>query len=179
MPKIDVSNEISKEELIEIQTEAYYKALKRIEDEKKGKLQKESTQKKKYTWIQNILFLINVLFWPWKINITSKVNNRMYDGILVLFVSMILYFLGFVAWILGLVMLGYNIYCVCTTKLMNENVYTISIGMLTQMFGSMFILAGKEFGKETDSNKIYGYSASIIAMISCVIAFVALILQLK
>lgn len=122
---------------------------------------------------------MNILIWPWKINKSFTVNNRMYDSILVLFVSMVLYFLGFVAWILGIVMLGYNIYSTCTTKLMNENVYIISIGMITQMFGSMFILAGEEFGKETDSNKIYGFSASIIAMISCIIALVALILQLK
>ena len=47
MTKTNVSNEISKEELIEIQTEAYYKALKRIEDEKKEQLQKKIDSKEK------------------------------------------------------------------------------------------------------------------------------------
>lgn len=40
---------------------------------------------------------------------------------------------------------------------------------------SIFILAGGAFEKETDSNKIYAYSASIIALVSCIVSILALL----
>lgn len=61
------SSNISQEKMIEIQAEAYYRALKRIEAEK-TKDDEQKHEKKKYKWYENILFVVNVLFWPWKIN---------------------------------------------------------------------------------------------------------------
>ena len=49
------------------------------------------------------------------------------------------------------------------------------LGILTSMVGSLIILSGKGFSKETDSNKIYGYSASVIALISAVISSINLL----
>lgn len=42
--------------------------------------------------------------------------------------------------------------------------------------GSVFIVAGNEFSKVTDSNKIYAYSASILAVISCIVAIISLLI---
>lgn len=42
------------------------------------------------------------------------------------------------------------------------------------IMGSIFILAGNAFGKETNSEKIYAYSASILALISCIVSILAL-----
>lgn len=42
------------------------------------------------------------------------------------------------------------------------------------MIGSILFLGGKEFSKENDSNKIYAYSACIIALISCVVGIITL-----
>ncbi len=39
----------------------------------------------------------------------------------------------------------------------------------------VILLAGGEFEKETDSNKIYAYSASIIALVSCIVSIIALL----
>lgn len=41
--------------------------------------------------------------------------------------------------------------------------------------GSVFVLASETFKKETDSNKIYAYSGSIIALIGCVISIITLV----
>lgn len=48
-------------------------------------------------------------------------------------------------------------------------------GILSLTLGSIFILAGSAFSKEIDSNKIYAYSASVIALISCMISIIALL----
>lgn len=50
--------------MIEIQSEAYYRALKRIEDEK-NEADKEMAEKKKWKWYDKVLFLLNVIIFPW------------------------------------------------------------------------------------------------------------------
>ena len=63
--------------MIDIQAEAYYRALMKVEKEKNDKVNKkneenkkneQNEQKKKHKLYQEILFVINVVFWPWKIN---------------------------------------------------------------------------------------------------------------
>lgn len=50
-------NFISKEEMIEIQAEAYYRAIKKIKDEEKNNINSVgNTNKKKYKWYENIFF---------------------------------------------------------------------------------------------------------------------------
>ena len=52
---------------------------------------------------------------------------------------------------------------------------TGSFSLVLLPLGSIFILAGGEFEKETDNNKIYAYSASIIALVSCIVSIIALL----
>ncbi len=53
-------------------------------------------------------------------------------------------------------------------------IVVIVIGIVLMLFGSLFLQAGKGFSKESDSNKIYAYSASILALASCVVGVIAL-----
>jgi cation transport ATPase len=92
---------ISQEKMIEIQAEAYYKALKRIEGEK-ANADKQRIEKKKDKWYENVLFVLNVLFCPWIINKKFNVSNQIYDSILVLVVSGVLCFTGGFMWFFGL-----------------------------------------------------------------------------
>lgn len=50
----------------------------------------------------------------------------------------------------------------------------VSKGLILLFLGSAFILSGKAFEKETDSTKIYAYSASIYALISCIAAIITI-----
>ena len=50
------SSNISQEQMIEIQAEAYYRALKRIEDEK-AKEDEQKPERRKYKWYEEVLFL--------------------------------------------------------------------------------------------------------------------------
>lgn len=177
-----IGNDISQEQMIDIQAEAYYRALMKVEKEKNEEVNKkneenkeneQNEQKKKYKLYQEILFVINVVFWPWKINKKFHVGNGIYDSLLVLFVALVLYFCGFIMWLAGIIIILYAIYTIAKLGIDGINIFLWSL--ISMLIGSTFILAGKEFSKETDSNKIYAYSASIIALISCVIGVISMI----
>jgi len=177
-----IGNDISQEQMIDIQAEAYYRALMKVEKEKNDEVNKkneenkkneQNEQKKKHKLYQEILFVINVVFWPWKINKKFHVGNGIYDSLLVLFVALVLYFCGFIMWLVGIIIILYAIYTIAKLGIDGINIFLWSL--ISMLIGSTFILAGKEFSKETDSNKIYAYSASIIALISCVIGVISII----
>lgn len=167
------SNHISQEKMIEIQAEAFYRALKRIETEK-SKSDEQNPEKKKYKWYEKVLFILNILFWPWKINKKFNVSNRIYDSILVLFVSGVLRFIGGCMWLFGMAAIIYEIYHLVTSQIIDELFSVNAFALVSMLLGSTFLLAGGEFEKETDSNKIYAYSGSVIAMISCIVSIIAL-----
>ena len=120
------------------------------------------------------LFILNVLFLPWKISKKFNINEKIYDSILVLFVSAVLGLVGLVIWLAGIIALGYGV-----ILLFQGNTWHICIGIsgsgfLLIIFGSLFTLASQEFSKVSDSNKIYAYAACIIALVSCVLTLAAM-----
>lgn len=54
-------NESISKKMIEIHEEAYYRALKRIEEENESHNIRE--EKREYKWYEKILLVINFLFW--------------------------------------------------------------------------------------------------------------------
>lgn len=168
------SSNISQEQMIEIQAEAYYRALKRIEDEKsKEDEQKPEIPKKK--WHERILFFLNVCLWPWKINKRFNVSNRIYDSIPVMFVSFVLRLTGGIMWLVGMVGLVTAVYNLIVYRVFKDIVGAGPFSLVILLLGAIFILAADAFEKETDSNKIYAYSASIIALVSCIVSIIALV----
>ena len=73
---------LSQEQMIEIQEEAYYRALKRIEQEHVlNKELKGKREKKKFKRSERVLLVLNALFFPWKINKSFFIDNQIYDSI--------------------------------------------------------------------------------------------------
>lgn len=166
----------TREQMIAIHEEAYYRAIKRLQDE--GKQTEREIPKKKYKWYDNFFLFMNVFFFPWKICKKYTINNTIYDSVLVLFVSLILTMVGGFMWLLGVIGTVWQVY----QLLIRRNIFELEFLVLmvaATVFGSLFILAGKQFEKETDSAKIHAYSASIIALVSCVIAVIALFFTAK
>ena len=163
-------NKMLQDQMIEIHTEAYYRALKRIEQEKI-----QTQVRKKDTWYIELLFMLNIFFWPWKINKRFGINKRLYDSLLVLFVAGVLHLVGFLLWSFGILAIIYEIYKIVKNGISSAAVTAFSIELFMLVLGSTFTLAGSEFYKETDSSKIYAFSACIIALISCVVAIITLI----
>ena len=169
-----VANNISKEDMIEIQTEAYYRALKRVQLEKADMEEQEMKPEeiKKLKWPYNLLAFFNVIFLPWIINKRFVLKKQMYNDALVLAVSLMTKIIGTFIWLLGITqIIVYFIY-------FKDNLiflfYAIPLGVVTTFCGSMFILSGNSFSKETDNNNIYAYSACIFALISCIVSILAL-----
>ena len=167
------NDDISREQIVEIYTEAYYRALKRIEKEKIVNEIKE--EKRMYKWYEKILLMLNVIICPWKLNKRFSISNQICDNILVLFTSMVMSSIGSVMWFSGLGSGANIIYKIILLKKMKGRLSNISIMAVLLVLGSAFILAGKAFERETESNKIYAYSASIFALISCIITIITMI----
>lgn len=159
---------MSEEKLIEIQAEAYYRALKRIEEEKEEAVKEKVVEKHKFTFGERVGYIFNVLVFPWKINKRFKLNG-IYDSLLVLIISSILKIVGSLMWGAGVVIIINAI----VPFVPNASI-DICYGILPILFGSIGIISGSEFEKETDSNKIYAYSGAIIAIISCIVSIVAI-----
>lgn len=160
---------------------AIVKAYQIIESEQK--LGKDMSEEKKESkekvnnerWYTKVLFMLNVLFFPWKINKRFRINNKIYDGILVIFVSVILALVGAFIWIIGLGTVINGGVMLSQGGAVDTFVGMTSLGLLLMTFGSLFTLASDEFSKVSDSNRIYAYSASIIALISCILTVVSIL----
>ncbi|MBR3508781.1 MAG: hypothetical protein IKO03_08470 [Lachnospiraceae bacterium] len=167
--KVDAeSNMLISEEFIVAQAEAFYLALKRIEEGKN----KDQVPNSKAKWWESILMFINIVFFPWVILGKKKMNKQIYDELLVIPISSLLQVGGTITWITGAV----GIFLMIAQKIP----FTINlclIFMFIMLISSMMIVSGKAFGEENDSTKIYAYSASLIALISCVVSIVSLFLR--
>lgn len=170
-------NSISQNCMIEIQAEAYYRALKRIEQEK-SELEVPIRDKKVTKWYMKILLVLNAFFWPWRINKYFRINDRIYDNILVAFVSAVLQGFGGVMWLFGTMLTIYDIYKIITMGISVTLIILFVIAMLILFIGSTFVISDDKFSQESDSFKIYAYSASIIALVSCVVSVIAMLIKI-
>ena len=121
------------------------------------------------------MFFLNVCLWPWKINKRFNVSNRIYDSIPVMFVSFVLRLTGGIMWFVGMVGLVTAVYNLIVYRVFKDIVGAGPFSLVILLLGAIFILAADAFEKETDSNKIYAYSASIIALVSCIVSIIALV----
>lgn len=169
-----VYNNISQDCMIQIHAEAYYKALKRLEQEKDNS-NESVTEKKKEKWHTRFFFVINVLFFPWIINKRFKINKGIYDSILILVVSTTLELVGTFMWIVGIYLSISKIWQMIKDGISNDLFGVFCMGMFLFFLGSVFVLASKEFIDEKDNNKIYAYSACIIALVSCIVSIITLL----
>lgn len=131
-------------------------------------------EKRMYKWYEKILLMLNVIICPWKLSKRFSINNQICDNVLVLVTSMILRFIGDIMWGTGLGGGAYIIYKIAVLKKLEKLYNVIPIMAILLIWGSAFILASKEFEKETESNKIYAYSASIFALVSCIVAIITM-----
>ena len=160
----------------QIMTQAIIEAYRFIKENKKQeKEDAHAKQADKEKWYIKALFMLNVIFWPWKVHKSFSVNNQIYDSILVLFVTLMLGMFGAILWLLSLFTITIAIIGLIQGGTIGGFIGILCISIVLLMFGSLFTLAANEFSKVSDSNRIYAYSASIIALISCVIAVLTLV----
>lgn len=165
----------SKEELIEIQTEAYYRAIRRIEDEKKDKEQEQKEQNTKPRLILAIALLLNVVLFPFKISKKIPLKNNFADSVLAIVISGIFEIIGFILWLFPIAF--FVMYLAGSIEINRTFINVIIIFgfcLLLTLFGGIFIQAGNEIMDERNENRLYAYTASFMAVMSVIITIIAL-----
>lgn len=158
--------------MIKIQADAYYQALKKFSEE--TELKEMGKEKEKTSFMYNFLFMLNVFLCPWVISKKFKINNKIYDSILVIMITMLFMLSGTLLWGVGICMSAVELLKIAQAdgSMILTNMAT---GMLNVMLGSVLIISGNEFSKVKDSHKIYAYSASVLAAVSCILATISLL----
>lgn len=174
---------ISRETYVEMQAEAYYRALKRLDEEKAERSREEAQSVVKKKWYVKMKEFLIIVFLPLIATKRLKEKKSLYNSILSLCVTIALEGIGSILWIFGI-----SGIFVCAKKF----VYEIGLGMLTicgnllcvalffvvMIMGAFFFVSGDSFSNETDNYKIWSFSASCLALVGCIISVVALIIEI-
>ena len=140
---------MSEEKLIEIQAEAYYRALKKIEEEKK---EQEPPQKVKRSVCETILYLLCVIVCPGTANKKFKLKNS-YDSLLVIIISGVFFLVGFILRLAGVIGIVISFWPNAPFDSILVRFQFGGIGLIAMLYGSIFVIAGDEFSREKDSNR--------------------------
>lgn len=162
-----VGLQLDKNSLGKLIEDSFYLAIKRYENEKEIKAKSDKEKKKPKT----ILLALKLLFMPWSLG--KEVVDNAYDVLLTMVISAILDLLGLLLWVSGFAI---PVIRIISSGFWNEGTLKfIGMGIILIMFGSITIVSGKAFSNEKDSAKIHAFSASIFALLGCIIAIIALL----
>lgn len=172
------NNYISQEQMTEIYAEAYYKAIKRIEQEKlECKKEEVADQKKSRGYMLG--FYLNALLFPFKISNKFFLKSRIYEDLIVMIISVALKGIGYVLWFVGIIIIACGLFQVPSKgSLISMTIYIIGmlfVGGVLIMYGSIFAIVGRDFEKEKDSNRIFAFSAFVLAFASFIVGIIAIL----
>lgn len=153
----DNIQEISREAYVEMQAEAYYRALKRLDEEKAERSREEAQSVVKKKWYVKMKEFSIIVFLPWIAEKIIKSRTGFYNSILSLGVTWVMVILGSFLWMCGIVEL---IKCIGGLSSGWDKVAFIPWCFIVVLVGVIFILSGMSFSKETDNEKIRSFSAS-------------------
>jgi len=171
-----------KERYIDYHAEAYYQALKRIEEEKQNVVTEEvCVEKEERTTIQTIMLFLKLVFRPGSLNTEFK-TRKFADTFLNFIVSGTLSFTGVCLRVSALVVMIsgiwglYKNYADMTHGivpwLMALDFFLIAI--VLALFGGLFKIAGKELSEMDNPERLYAYSSGIMAALAVIIAIIGL-----
>ena len=177
--KEDIGNvkllDLSEDRLIDIQEEAYYRALKRIEEEKqKANIVTFETKEKSYPRWKRAL---NIAFFPIKISKKYTVSDKLYENVLSSIISTVVETLGLILWIIGMYIIVRCMLRIIRAINIIGSMKEIVLAIPICFLAGTLVQAGRVFYKETDSNKIYAFSSNVIGIFGCIIAVAAILLR--
>lgn len=156
---------VTEVELERIITVAVKNAIEQVNEEKQAQ---SDVERKPHVW-ETFLLALNAIFFPFHISKHFKLVDRVHDSFLVGLVSFILWLTGVVLWAGGVILLvGFVV------KRFWSGIPFLFVPMI---FGSLVILAANSFNREKNSERIYAYSASILALLSCIASWIALLIN--
>ncbi|MEA4893966.1 MAG: hypothetical protein VB064_01750 [Oscillospiraceae bacterium] len=166
-------NNYTYDQCVNIQAEAYYRALKRIESEKHS--QDQIPDAVPLSRKDKVRFFINIFFRPKKLKIKK---GHLADSLLLIVVTMILDLIGFLLRLIAVFLFAYSIYSfVMFPAQVTISILYIVISILLAFLGGVFIASSVEIENGRDYNKLYAYSASIMSVLAVIIAAIALLIR--
>ncbi len=160
--------DLDEEKWISMQAEAYYRAMKRIDNESPKKLsdnenvEKQTNDSVNIKCLYKILYILNFLLCPFKISGRVKLKEGVYNLPIVFAVSLIMWFIGLLSWLFGLLLIPYSI----ILEKIPFDIALVPVAVISVFIGSMLIVGAQEFEKEEDNNQIYAFSATFLALVS-------------
>ncbi len=160
--------DLDEEKWISMQAEAYYRAMKRIDNESPKKLsdnenvEKQTNDSANIKCLYKILYILNFLLCPFKISGRVKLKEGVYNLPIVFAVSLIMWFIGLLSWLFGLLLIPYSI----ILEKIPFDIALVPVAVISVFIGSMLIVGAQEFEKEEDNNQIYAFSATFLALVS-------------
>lgn len=179
-------NSITDQEFSKLLQEAFLLAIQQYDeqrnqhkDDSKTDIPKNKEKDKKVMkekWYINLWAFINILFFPWHISKKVALKEKVYDSVLVSFITVFLLVLGTLLWITGIIFVIIILAGLFAIDPAGPISYVIPVLMVVT--GSFLIISSHAFAVETDSIRIYAYSASIMTFISCVIGILSFLCSL-
>lgn len=176
---------LEKENLIEIQAEAYYRALKQI-DKENHSLEKfvAINQEEQRTKKQNLLLFLKLIFIPRKLSAELK-SSSFADNFLSFLVSIIIGTIGAGLRLCALLLpfvgiLKLYIDCVATSADISMWIAALdyfAFSILLALFGSLFTITGEELSKMKDTEKLYAYTSGIMGALALIVAVISMLIR--
>lgn len=172
----------SREEYIQMYSEAYYQAMKKLENERVP-ISKEDSKLKR-SKLEVFFFLISIIFIPKHIK-SKQFGIHMADNLLSVVVALVLDTIGFLFRAVSFILFFYWIWLLITTICsetfsINSLLYTLSLFifiLILSLIGGAFSLSSKEIANEQNQNKIYAYSSAFMASIAFFVSVISFVVS--
>lgn len=165
-----IYSKYNKEDLIQIHAEAYYRAFKQTDGEKKIIPRKEREKVSKFR------IFIYLFFKPKKLAELTE-EGQMADTLLVVLVDYVISSLGFILRWGGYV--GFIIFLVRkiiqSSLNLTEFIYAVIISFFAVLIGGIFTAASKDLEEIQDRDYIHKFTASIMALLAFFATVIAII----
>ena len=175
---------LKEKELLKIVERAAYNALKQFEKkpiesacekEKETHLEisHEKEKDEKRDWIFDIKYCLVFYLCPWLAYKYFNKNKRLYEDVIVAVITLFLELIGSVGW-LGAIVGIISSVIMCFWKHELQPLAPIGIFCIILVISVLLIIIGKRFSEESDSEKIYLFATTIMAILSFMVAAVTL-----
>lgn len=156
-----------REKDIELYAEALYLALKKYDEESKANsynIIKDTDEKEKSRQVRTAL---RIVFLPFLSNKKIITQGKIYIELL-----------GWIIWLAGILVIIASSVNINNIGLFRTIIF-VFMGIVLLVIGGSTIFAGRKFEEETDSTDIYAYTSSIIALLSFILAIIALVISYR
>jgi len=168
-------NNITEDRFLQLQTQAFYDAMKKIEEEKNTVTE---VKIEKMSMLQNIGFMLLLIIWPNKAKEKYDLRDDITNGVFSMISSIIMWLIGNAIKLFAFLVFFADIYCVAV-KVINIGIFIVFLfgAFFMGMIGSMFVLSSEEIANERNNSVIMSYTSNIFAAVGIVVAVVAIVLS--